>query len=117
MSLSTSDVLDQPALLQRVDLGRNLLNSINPCNVRKEQYPTTTYYFSSMSRVLAAPEPPTEVYDVILDSSTDEDVIFLISSLWLQCDIFFAMLNILNSGQRRVETSSTLNFLIQIQFS
>ena len=42
-----------------------------------------------MSRVFAAPGPPTEVYDTNLDLSTHEDVIFWVLNHWLHFDKFF----------------------------
>ena len=59
-----------------------------------------------MSRVFAAPGPPTEVYDTNLDSSTHEDVIFWGLYHWLHFDEFFGLVNILNPEQGREGTSS-----------
>ena len=46
-----------------------------------------------MSRVFAAPWPPTEVYDTILDSFTHEDVIFWVLSVGFQFDKAFVLVN------------------------
>ena len=60
-----------------------------------------------MSRVFAAPGPPTEVYDTNLDSSSHADVIFFgFYIIGWHFDKFYGLVNILNPEQGREGTSS-----------